>query len=244
MDTLNFDFDLGDDIALLRDSVAGFAASRIAPQAAEIDRNNRFPRALWPELGALGLLGLTWRRKTVAQAWAISRMSAMEEISRASGSLGLSYGAHSNLCVNQIRRWVAPRRSASICQNSSPESTWARSPERGGVGFRRGQHADTRREERQSLRAERAKMWITNGRSRYRRRVCLHGSSRRPGGDTAFIVEKGMLGFTAGQNGQAWHERSDTGELVFQDCEVPLDNVLHEPGKGVKVLMSGRIRNA
>ena len=237
------DFDLGSDIALLRDTVAGFAQERIAPRAAEIDRTNSFPRELWPQLGALGLLGIT-----VEEEWGgaglgyLAHCVAMEEISRASASIGLSYGAHSNLCVNQIRRnGNAEQKKRYLPKLISGEHVGALAMSESGAG------SDV---VSMRTRADRSgagyilngsKMWITNGPLAdtlvvYAKTDPTAGSR----GITAFIVEKTFKGFSAGKKLDKLGMRgSDTSEIVFQDCEVPDENVLGVVGNGVNVLMSG-----
>ncbi len=237
------DFDLGSDIALLRDTVAGFAQERIAPRAAEIDRKNSFPRELWPQLGALGLLGIT-----VEEEWGgaglgyLAHCVAMEEISRASGSIGLSYGAHSNLCVNQIRRnGNAEQKKRYLPKLISGEHVGALAMSESGAG------SDV---VSMRTRADRcgagyvlngSKMWITNG--PLADTLVVYAKTDRTAGSrgiTAFIVEKTFKGFSVGKKLDKLGMRgSDTSEIVFQDCEVPHENVLGVVGNGVNVLMSG-----
>ncbi len=236
-------FDHGETIAMLRDSVRDFAAREIAPRAAEIDRANAFPDDLWRKMGALGLLGITVEEDYGGTALGyLAHIVAMEEISRASASVGLSYGAHSNLCVNQIRRNGSDaQRRRYLPRLISGEHVGALAMSEPGagsdvVGMR--------------LRAERRgdvyllngnKMWITNGPDAdvlvvYAKTDAAAG----PRGITAFIVEKGMKGFSAAQKLDKLGMRgSNTCELVFRDCEVPAENVLGAEGKGVSVLMSG-----
>ena len=238
-----FDFGLGETADMIRDTVANFAAAEIAPRAAEIDRTDEFPRDLWPKLGALGLLGVT-----VEEEWGGSGLGylehcvAMEEISRASASVGLSYGAHSNLCVNQLRRWgTDAQKTRYLARLISGEHLGALAMSEPGAG------SDV---VSMKLKAERkgdrfvlngSKMWITNGPSAdtliiYARTEANAG----PKGITAFLVEKGFKGFSIAQKLDKLGMRgSETGELVFQDCEVPEENVLGAVNGGVKVLMSG-----
>ncbi len=238
-----FDFDLGESGELLRQTVRAFAQERIAPRARDIDRDNKFPRDLWPELGELGLHGITVSIEDGGSGLGyLEHVIAMEEVSRASASVGLSYGAHSNLCINQLRRWGTPaqkRRYLPRLLSGEHVGALAMSePESGSdvVGMRlaaslAGDHyvLDGR------------KMWITNGPEAdvvvvYAR---LPGT-RGPQGITAFIVERGMPGFHPAQKLDKLGMRgSDTSELVFDGCRVPVDNLLHEPGRGVEVLMSG-----
>jgi len=237
------DFDLGSDITMLRDTVVDFAQDKIAPQAAEIDRSNSFPRELWPQLGALGLLGIT-----VEEEWGGSGLGylahcvAMEEISRASGAIGLSYGAHSNLCVNQIRRNGNPEQKKHYLPKLiSGEHVGALAMSEAGAG------SDV---VSMRTRADRSgtgyvlngsKMWITNGPLAdalvvYAKTDPTAGSR----GITAFIVEKTFKGFSASKKLDKLGMRgSDTSELVFEDCQVPAENVLGVVGNGVNVLMSG-----
>ncbi len=240
---IEFDFQLGESVDLLRKTVREFSAELIAPRAAEIDASNVFPRDLWPELGALGLLGITVEPEHGGSGLGyLEHVVAMEEISRASASVGLSYGAHSNLCVNQLRRWgTVEQKRRYLPRLLSGEHVGALAmsePEAGSdvVGMRlsaslSGDHylLDGR------------KMWITNGPSAdvivvYAK---IDAQSGTPG-ITAFIVEKGFQGFSTAQKLDKLGMRgSDTCELVFDDCRVPLENVLHQAGRGVQVLMSG-----
>ena len=240
---IEFDFDLGESVQLLRQTVRDFATELIAPRAAEIDASNIFPRDLWPELGALGLLGITVETEYGGSGLGyLEHVIAMEEISRASASVGLSYGAHSNLCVNQLRRWgTAEQKRRHLPKLLSGEHVGALAMSESGagsdvVGMRlaaelRGDH----------YLLNGRKMWITNGPEAdvvvvYAKTDARSGTP----GITAFIVEKGFPGYSTAQKLDKFGMRgSDTSELVFDDCRVPLENVLHEAGKGVKVLMSG-----
>jgi isovaleryl-CoA dehydrogenase len=237
------DFDLGGDVEMLRDTVAGFAQDEIAPQAAEIDRSNRFPRELWPQLGALGLLGIT-----VEEEWGGAGMGylahcvAMEEISRASGAVGLSYGAHSNLCVNQIRRnGSAEQKQRYLPKLISGEHVGALAMSEAGAGS--DVVSMRTRADRQGDRfiLNGSKMWITNG--PLAETLVIYAKTdpgAGPRGITAFIVENGFSGFSTGPKLDKLGMRgSDTGELIFADCEVPAENVLGSVGGGVGVLMSG-----
>jgi len=237
------DFDLGSDIGMLRDMVSSFAQKEIAPGAAEIDRSNKFPRELWPQLGELGLLGIT-----VEEEWGgaglgyLAHCVAMEEISRASAAIGLSYGAHSNLCVNQIRRNASPeQKKRYLPKLISGEHVGALAmsePNAGSDVVSMRTRAD-KKGDRFILNG--TKMWITNGPIAdtmvvYAKTDPTAGSR----GITGFIVEKAFKGFSTGQKLDKLGMRgSDTGELVFEDCEVPADNVLGVVGNGVNVLMSG-----
>jgi len=237
------DFQLGDTADMLRDTVASFAADRIAPLAYEIDREDRFPRELWPQLGELGLHGIT-----VEEDWGGSGMGylehviAMEEVSRASASVGLSYGAHSNLCINQIRRCgTDAQKERYLPQLISGEHVGALAMSEPGAG------SDV---VSMRLKAEKkgdryvlngTKMWITNA-SEAETLVVYAKTDPDAGakGITAFIVEHDMPGFRIAQKLDKLGMRgSPTCELVFEDVEVPEENVLGDVGKGVRVLMSG-----
>ena len=237
------DFGLGSDAEALRDSIHDFAQDRIAPRADEIDRSNTFPRELWPELGAMGLLGIT-----VEEAYGgaglgyLDHCIAMEELSRASGSIGLSYGAHSNLCVNQIRRTGTEeqkRRYLPKLISGEHVGALAMSEAEAGsdvVGMRTRAE---RRGDRYLLNG--AKMWITNG--PVADTMVVYAKTDRTAGArgiTAFIVEKDFPGFRPAQKLDKLGMRgSDTSEIVLIDCEVPEENVLGAVGNGVNVLMSG-----
>ena len=239
----DFDFGLGEDIDTLRASVAKFSAERIAPLAADIDRDNRFPRELWPELGDLGLLGITVEESAGGTGLGyLAHVVAMEEISRASGAVGLSYGAHSNLCVNQLRRWGTPaQKERYLPKLISGEHLGALAMSEPGagsdvIGMR------TRAEKRgDHYVLNGSKMWITNGPTAD---VVVVYATLDPElgarGVTAFIVERGMAGFKSAQKLDKLGMRgSDTCELVFENCEVPAANLLHKEGAGAQVLMSG-----
>ena len=239
----SLDFDLGETADMIRATVAAFAAEHIAPRAEEIDRSTRFPRELWPRLGELGLLGLT-----VEEAYGgsglgyLEHVVVMEEVSRASASVGLSYGAHSNLCVNQIRlNGTEAQRRKYLPQLVSGEHVGALAMSEPGagsdvVGMRT--RAD-RRGDRFVLNG--SKMWITNGPEAEVLVVYAKTDPEAgPRGITAFIVEKNMKGFSTAQKLDKLGMRgSDTSELVFEDCGVPEENVLGRVGEGVRVLMSG-----
>ena len=239
----DLDFQLGDTVDMLRATVRGFTADNIAPRAAEIDRSNEFPRDLWPALGSLGLLGIT-----VEEDWGgagfgyLAHCVAMEELSRGSASVGLSYGAHSNLCVNQIRRnGNADQKSRYLPKLISGEHLGALAMSEPGAGsdvvsmkLRADRHGD-----RFILNG--TKMWITNGPDADTLIIYAKTDTNAgPKGITAFLVEKGFKGFSCAQKLDKLGMRgSDTGELVFVDCEVPQENILGRVGEGVKVLMSG-----
>ena len=236
-------FDLGEQADMLRDTVRSFADDKIAPRAAEIDRTNQFPRDLWPQMGALGLLGLTVEEEFGGSGMGyLEHCVAMEEVSRASASVGLSYGAHSNLCVNQIRLNGTPeqkRRYLPKLVSGEHVGALAMSEPGAGsdvVGMRT--RADKRGD---SYVLNGSKMWITNGPEAEVLVVYAKTDpDAGPRGITAFLIEQGMKGFSTAQKLDKLGMRgSDTCELVFQDCEVPPENVLGQVGSGVNVLMSG-----
>lgn len=239
----DFDFGLGEEIDLLRDTVRQFAASEIAPRAEAIDRDNLFPRDLWPQLGELGLLGLTVDPQYGGTGLGyLAHVVAMEEISRASGSVGLSYGAHSNLCVNQIHRWgTEVQKQRYLPKLVTGEHLGALAMSETGAGsdvMSLRLHAELRGD-RYVLNG--SKFWITNGPGAD---VLVVYATVDPGagtkGVTAFLIEKGMQGYSTAQKLDKLGMRgSDTCELVFNDCEVPVENVLGDIGRGAKVLMSG-----
>ncbi len=239
--TLNFD--LGETADMIRDTVQGFAQNEIAPLAAEIDRTDVFPRQLLPKMGELGLLGIT-----VEEEWGgtglgyLEHVVAMEEISRASASVGLSYGAHSNLCVNQLRRWGSDDQKTRYLEKLvTGEHLGALAMSESGAG------SDV---VSMKLRAEKqgdryilngSKMWITN--SPDADTLIVYAKTepdQKSRGITAFIIERGMKGFSVAQKLDKLGMRgSETGELVFEDCEVPEENIMGPLNGGVEVLMSG-----
>ena len=239
--TMNFA--LGEDVAALRDPVRRFAQDRIAPRAAEIDATNTFPMELWREFGELGLLGITVPEEFGgADMGYVAHCVAIEEISRASASVGLSYGAHSNLCVNQIKRnGSAAQKAKYLPELVSGEHVGALAMSEPGAG------SDV---VSMKLRAEKRndrfvlngnKMWITNGPDADTLVVYAKTDpAAGPKGITAFLIEKDFTGFSTAQKLDKLGMRgSNTCELVFEDCEVPFENILGEEGGGVKVLMSG-----
>jgi isovaleryl-CoA dehydrogenase len=242
-DIRGFDFGLGETADMLRDSVRGFAADKISPRADEIDRSNTFPRDLWPELGKLGVHGIT-----VEEEWGgaglgyLEHCVAMEEISRASASVGLSYGAHSNLCVNQIRKNANDNQKKKYLPKLiSGEHVGALAMSEPGAGsdvVGMKTRAD-RKGDRFVLNG--TKMWITNGPEADTLVVYAKTDpAAGPRGITAFLIEKGMKGFSTAQKLDKLGMRgSDTCELVFQDCEVPEENIVGGLNEGVRVLMSG-----
>jgi isovaleryl-CoA dehydrogenase len=238
-----FDFGLGTETDMLRDTVRGFAQTKIAPRAEEIDRTNTFPRDLWPELGKLGLHGIT-----VEEEWGGSGLGylahcvAMEEVSRASASVGLSYGAHSNLCVNQIRRnGTDEQKRKYLPKLISGEHVGALAMSEPGAGSDvvSMRTRAVKKGDRYILNG--SKMWITNG--PVAETLIVYAKTdpdRGPRGISAFLIEKGMKGFSTAQKLDKLGMRgSDTCELVFEDCEVPAENVLGDVNGGVNVLMSG-----
>ncbi len=239
----SLNFDLGETADMMRDSVRNFAADEIAPRAADIDRSNEFPMDLWRRMGDLGILGVTVEEEYGGAGMGyLEHTIAMEEVSRASASVGLSYGAHSNLCVNQIRlNGSAEQRRRYLPKLISGEHVGALAMSEAGAG------SDV---VSMRLRAEKkgeryvltgTKMWITNGPDADTLVVYAKTDmSAGPRGITAFIVEKGFKGFSTSQKLDKLGMRgSNTGELVFEDCEVPEENVLGQLGRGVNVLMSG-----
>jgi isovaleryl-CoA dehydrogenase len=238
-----FNFGLGEDVDMLRDSIYRFAQQKIAPRADEIDRKNEFPRDLWPKLGDLGLLGITVEEKWGGAGLGyLEHCVAMEEISRASGSIGLSYGAHSNLCVNQIRRnGSADQKKRYLPKLISGAHVGALAMSEPGSGSDVVSMRTRADKKGTKYILNGSKMWITNGPIAdtivvYAKTDATAGAR----GITAFLVEKKFKGFSTAQKLDKLGMRgSDTGEIVLQDCEVPEENVLGAVGNGVNILMSG-----
>ncbi len=237
------DFDLGAEIDMLRGTVRDFAEDKVAPLAAEIDRSDRFPIELWPEMGALGLHGITVEEEYGGAGMGyLAHCVAMEELSRASASVGLSYGAHSNLCVNQIRRnGSEAQKCRYLPKLISGEHVGALAMSEPGAGsdvVSMRLRAD-RKNDRWVLNG--TKLWITNG--HYADTLVVYAKTRPDAGArgiSAFLIEKGFAGFRPAQKLDKLGMRgSPTSELVFEDCEVPEENMLGAEGEGVRVLMSG-----
>jgi isovaleryl-CoA dehydrogenase len=238
-----FNFDLGETADAVRETVRDFAQDQIAPRAEEIDRTNQFPRDLWPAMGALGLHGITVEEEYGGTGLGyLEHVVAMEEVSRASASVGLSYGAHSNLCVNQLRRNGSEeqkRRYLPKLISGEHLGALAMSEPGSGSDVVSMRTRAEKRGDRYVLNGN--KMWITNGPTA--ETLVVYAKTDPEAGHrgiTAFIIEKGFKGFSTHQKLDKLGMRgSDTCELVFEDCEVPEENVLGEAGKGVNVLMSG-----
>jgi len=239
----SLDFDLGETADMIRDTVRAFTADKISPRAAEIDRSNEFPRDLWPQLGELGLLGITVEEEYGGTGLGyLEHVVAMEEISRGSASVGLSYGAHSNLCVNQLRRWgtdAQKRKYLPKLMSGEHVGALAMSEPGSGSDVVSMRLKAEKKGDRYVLNGN--KMWITNGPDAETLIVYARTDANAgPKGITPFLIEKGMKGFSAAQKLDKLGMRgSNTAELVFEDCEVPEDNVLGKVNEGVRVLMSG-----
>ncbi len=238
-----FDFGLGETVDMLRDSVAQFARVEIAPRAAEIDASNQFPRDLWPRLGEMGLLGITVEEEYGGAGLGyLAHCVAMEEISRASASVGLSYGAHSNLCVNQIRRYGSEaQKRAYLPGLISGDKLGALAMSEPGAGSDVVSMKLRAVDQGDHFVLNGNKMWITNGPGAD---VLVVYATVDPElgsrGITAFLIERGMAGFSTAQKLDKLGMRgSDTCELVFEDCVVPKTQLLGQVGQGVKILMSG-----
>jgi isovaleryl-CoA dehydrogenase len=238
-----FDFGHGEDLDLLRETVRSFATDRIAPRAAEIDEKNKFPRDLWPELGELGLLGITAEGEYGgSELGYLAHVIAMEEISRASASVGLSYAAHSNLCVNQLRRWGnAEQKQKFLPKLISGEYLGALAMSEAGAGSDIMSMRTTARRDGDEYVLNGSKMWITNGPGAD---VMIVYAKTDPDAGTkgvsAFLVERGTPGFSTPQKMDKLGMRgSDTSEVLLEDCRVPAENLVAEEGKGTAILMSG-----
>ncbi|HRO33263.1 MAG TPA: isovaleryl-CoA dehydrogenase [Brevundimonas sp.] len=235
------EFGLGETADAIRDTTARWAADRLAPRAAEIDERNEFTRDLWPEMGELGLHGVTVEEEFGGLGLGyLEHVVAMEEVSRASASIGLSYGAHSNLCVNQIRRWgTDEQKQKYLPKLISGEHVGSLAMSEAGSGsdvMSMRTRAD-RKGDRYVLNG--TKFWITNA-PHAETLVVYARTGDGNGGVTAFLVEKGMKGFSVSKKLDKMGMRgSDTAELVFEDCEIPAENIMGGEGRGAAVLMSG-----
>ena len=243
MFSTGMNFGLGEDVDQLRETVRRFSQDRIAPLAGQIDESNQFPMHLWQEMGALGLLGMTANPDFGGTGMGyLAHAVAMEEISRASASVGLSYGAHSNLCVNQINRWGTQEQKQKylpkLCSGEDVGALAMSEPGAGSDVVSMRLRAE-KRNDRFVLNGN--KMWITNGPDANTlvvyAKTDMDAGSR---GITAFLIEKTMAGFSTAQKLDKLGMRgSNTCELVFEDCEVPYGNILGEEGQGTRILMSG-----
>jgi isovaleryl-CoA dehydrogenase len=236
-------FNLGEEIDALRETVRRFTAEEIAPRAADIDSSNQFPMDLWEKMGALGLHGITVSADQGGSGMGyLAHSVAIEEISRASASVGLSYGAHSNLCVNQIARWGTPEQKQTylpkLISGAHVGSLAMSEPGAGSDVVGMKLHAE-KRNDRFVLNGN--KMWITNGPDATT--LVVYAKTDPDAGSrgiTAFLIERDMVGFSTAQKLDKLGMRgSNTCELVFENCEVPYENILGEEGKGANVLMSG-----
>ncbi len=239
----SMNFALGEDVEALREAVHRFAQDRIAPQAAEIDKSNKMPRELWTELGELGLLGVTVEEEYGgADMGYLAHTVAVEEVARASASVSLSYGAHSNLCVNQIKlNGSADQKAKYLPKLISGEHVGALAMSEAGAGSDVVSMSLRAEKRNDHYRLNGTKYWITNGPDADTLVVYAKTDpDAGPRGMTAFLVERDMKGFSTSESFDKLGMRgSSTGELIFEDCEVPFENVLGEEGRGVNVLMSG-----
>jgi len=243
MAELGLDFALGEMADMIRDTTSRFAADKIAPLAAKIDEEDWFPTELWPEMGALGLHGITVAEEDGGLGLGyLEHVVAQEEVARASGSVGLSYGAHSNLCINQIRRWANPEQKKQFLPKLiSGEHVGALAMSEAGAGSDVVGMKLKAEKSGNGYRLNGTKFWITNGSEADT--LVVYAKTEPEGGSrgiTAFIIDKAMTGFSIGQKVDKLGIRgSPTAELVFEDCFVPPENILGEENKGVAVLMSG-----
>ncbi|MCH8301148.1 MAG: isovaleryl-CoA dehydrogenase [Proteobacteria bacterium] len=240
----DFDFGLGDEIDMLRESVRNFANDHIAPRAQEIDASNEFPRDLWPQLGDLGLLGITVDEEYGGAGLGyLAHVVAMEEISRASASVGLSYGAHSNLCVNQLHRWgSAEQKEKYLPKLISGEHLGALAMSEAGAGSDVMAMRTTAIRDGDSYVLNGSKMWITNAPEADTSIIyAVTGPDQADSGKlSAFIVERDFPGYSIAQKLDKLGMRgSDTSEIVLDHCQVPAENLLATEGKGASILMSG-----
>ena len=240
----DFDFGLGDEIDMLREAVKDFASDRIAPRARQIDASNQFPRDLWPQLGDLGLLGITVDEKDGGSGLGyLAHVVAMEEISRASASIGLSYGAHSNLCVNQLRRWgSAQQKERYLPKLISGEHVGALAMSEAGAGSDVMGMRTSAIRDGDSYILNGSKMWITNAPEADTSIIyaVTDSDASDSGRLSAFIVERDFAGYSIAQKLDKLGMRgSDTSEIVLQNCQVPAGNLLATEGKGASILMSG-----
>ena len=237
----SMEFGLGETADAIRETTARWAADRLAPRAAEIDEKNEFARDLWPEMGELGLHGITVEEEFGGLGLGyLEHVVAMEEVSRASASIGLSYGAHSNLCVNQIRRWgTAEQKRKYLPGLISGEHVGSLAMSEAGSGSDVMSMKARAQKKGDRYILNGTKFWITNA-AHAETLVVYVRTGEGNGGVTAFLVEKGMKGFSVSKKLDKMGMRgSDTAELVFEDCEVPEDNIMGGEGRGAAVLMSG-----
>ncbi|WP_372801489.1 isovaleryl-CoA dehydrogenase [Paracoccus seriniphilus] len=243
MFTRGMEFDLGEDVNALRDMVHRWAQERVKPLAAQVDQDNQFPNELWPEMGELGLLGITVAEEFGGSGMGyLAHVVATEEIARASASVSLSYGAHSNLCVNQIKLNGTAEQKAKylpdLCSGKAVGAL-AMSEEGAGSDVVSMKLRAEKKNDRYVLNGN--KYWITNAPDA--QTLVVYAKTDPEAGSrgiTAFIVERGMEGFSTGPHFDKLGMRgSNTGELIFENCEIPFENVLGEEGRGVRVLMSG-----
>ena len=238
-----FDFGLGEDLDMLRDSIAAFASERIAPRAEAIDANNEFPRDLWPELGELGLHGITVSDDMGGTGMGyLAHVIAMEEISRASASVGLSYGAHSNLCINQLHRWGTPGQQETFLPKLvSGEHVGALAMSEAGSGSDVMSMRTTATRDGDAYVLNGSKMWITN--APQANVMIVYAVTDADGGSqrlSAFVVDCTADGFSTPQKLDKLGMRgSDTSEVLLENCRVPADNRLGDEGQGAEILMSG-----